>query len=228
MLAKESSFKKSMRNTYKSLHDISARLDRTVALYKGEPVLIAVQSHNLILYPLEKYPNSKGFEIPFEDPDLDISSLELGYVNINPNCHINGCSKGMASWVARTSSRQYRQGVDPQRLLSQHPVEGRSGHGLGTLGYPLYNLIKENYPSVLEAVWMLTAKTHISVAISREVCFVMEESGIITVAVNRENIGSLIPSENRVYIKDHEFLWVIEKLLSRFQIQINPFKAMES
>lgn len=56
----------------------------------------------------------------------------------------------------------------------------------------------------------------------------MEDSGVITVAINRENIGSLIPSEGRVFIKDHEFLWVIQNLLTRFNISVNPFKAMES
>lgn len=228
MQAKEVSFNKSMRNHYKTVSDVSSRLDRTIGIYKGEPVYITVSENALGVYNLEKFPNSKPIMIPWDDPDLDISSVELGYVNLVPNCPLNGSKFGQAAWCARTSQRQYRQGVDPNRILSQSPVEGRQGAGYSVCGYPLYNLIKDKYPSVMESVWMLTAKTHTSVAISREVCLIMEDSGVITVAINRENIGSLIPSEGRVFIKDHEFLWVIQSLLTRFNISVNPFKAMES
>jgi hypothetical protein len=97
--------------------------------------------------------------------------------------------------------------------------------GVSYVGTPLYRMIKNEYPKAVEAVWMINSGTHESVALSRDIVLVAESSGLITVGWRRKNIGVMIPSMNRVLLKDHEFVWVLERILSRFQIEVEKFNG---
>lgn len=219
-------FEKRMRNHYRTAKDITDRLNNTVVLFDGVPHILSTSGTSILGYLLKDYPNSKSIKIDPEDPRLDISSIELGYFNIEPNCPLNGVKKGVCAYLERTPQRQYSQSVNPNKLRVVSPIVGRNTYSPSFLGHPMVKMIQDEYPTATEAVWNLSAGTHESIAISRDVALVAEGSGMMSVALNRENIGTLIPSENRVLVKDHEFIWVVEKLLSRFNIKVDPFKGL--
>lgn len=222
-------FERKMRNHYTTQKDIYDRLNDTVLLFKGEPHYIQTNGVSFCGYPLDDYQikNTK-IDIDPSDPELDISAIEIGYVNIEPGCRLNGNKVGMSVYYRSHPTKQYHQGIQPSRMEVESPIDGRRLEFCpSTMGLPLAKAIREEFPTVHEAIWGINSGLWSSCAISKDVCLVGEKSGLMTVAIRRENIGSLIPGQNKVLVKDNEFVWVIQRLLSRFSISIDPFEGMK-
>lgn len=221
-------FDTKMRNQYKTDKDVYDRLNGTVVSYDGEPHFLQCEGglSKTYIYPLKDYPASKKKKVDPLDEKLDIQSFELGYLNIDPKCPLNRNSLGFACYLERGPVKQYHQGIRPQSLSCLSPISSRDVTlGVSYLGAPLYKMIKNEYPKAVEAVWMLNSGTHKSVAISRDVVLIPESSGLITVGWRRKNIGVMVPSMGKVLLKDHEFVWVLERILSRFQIEVEKFSS---
>ena len=219
-------FDTKMRNHYKTDKDIYDRLNGTVVSYDGEPHYLQCEGGHAqtYIYPLKDYPNAKKQKIDPLDEKLDIQSFELGYLNIDPMCPLNGNKTGFAFYLQRDPRKQYHQGIRPQTLSCLSPIEDRQmNKAVSYVGAPLRKMIKNEYPKAVEAVWMINSGTYESVALSRDIVLVAESSGLITVGWRRKNIGVMVPSMNRVLLKDHEFVWVLERILSRFQIEVEKF-----
>jgi len=214
-------FEKRMQNEFSLLHDIEARLNRTVCLYDGEPYRIETDGGMIYLCDLlDRNPPKK---IDAHDPLLDISAIELGYVNIEPLSP--SYKQGFCQYLMRGPGKQWKQGTSLNHIEIQNHTENKSTPLASTSWKSFYDMVKGNYPSVVEAVWNISSGLWESVAISRDVCLTSEPSGSMTVVHMRDPIGTLIPGQQKVYVKDHEYLWCVEKILRRFNIEIDPFKV---
>lgn len=219
-------FDTKMRNHYRLDKDIYDRLNGTIVSYDGEPYYLKCEGgyNQTYIYPLKDYPNAKKKKIDPLDEKLDIQSFELGYLNIDPKCPLNGNKTGYAVYLQRYPQKQYHQGIRPQTISCLSPIDGREiDKGASYLGTPLWKMIKNEYPKAVEAIWMINSGTHESVALSRDIVLVAESSGLITVGWRRKNIGVMVPSMNKVFLKNHEFVWILERILSRFQIEVEKF-----
>jgi len=168
-----------VRNKY-SGDDVKARLSGTIIRYKKVPYLCEVEnSSHLSLYSLE----GQGLAVRVEsnDPDVDISSLHLGYVNIDIPDY------SLAVYLKREPLRQYRQGIDLSRL-TQFPLRSGCGplHHKVLMCKGLVDNELNRYPTLEQAINKITKKSYYSVALSRDV------------AIKREDHRA------KVYVKDIE------------------------
>ena len=217
-------FEKRMRNTYETQKDLYDRLNGTIILYDEAPCTVSIMGDEIHLFKLEEYPNHKPFKVSKDDPLLDISSIELGYANWNPADSGLNNLKRHAIYYQRHPERQYRQGLCTGRTQTRSPLQGKDlPYNPGLESVSFVNMVKNIYPSVHEAVWDLNSGVADSVAISREIALVNEPSGIITVAFKRDNIGVMIPNQNKILVRDHEFVWVLDRIFTRFNVSLEKF-----
>lgn len=214
-------FEKRMKNSFELCSDIEARLNRTVCLYDGEPYRVETDGHQMYLYDLlSKNPPQK---IDAHDPLLDISSVEIGYMNFKPETPGVGNKRGFTQFVCRSPGKQWKQALCLDRLDIYSHTDGQ--HTFCTHVNPenIYDMVKGIYPSVVEAVWNLSQGLYDSIAISRDVALINNLTGTINLNILREPVGTLIPGHQKVFVKDQEYIWVIKKSLSRFNIEVDPF-----
>jgi hypothetical protein len=185
-----------MRNKYKG-EDVKARLGSTVIRWKNHPYFCEVDGGGLIhLFNLDGM-STVVAQIEPDDPDLDISSLTLGYVNIgHPDYKC-------AIYLKREAYRQYKQGVDLGKLTQ---VVLRQGWG--PIGWQhlrcksLVDCVMGNYPSYQEAVDLITKMKHYSVAVSRDVAL-KKEGEQLKVFLKDTEVGYVnLKDRTKVYVPD--------------------------
>lgn len=214
-------FEKRMPNNFELPHDIEARLNRTICSYDGEPYRI--ETDGMSVYLIDLLGRNTPVKVDAHDPLLDISSLELGYMNIEPGSP--GRKTGFCEYLTRGPGKQWKQGICIDRIEVHSPVDDLHTPLSGVDYVNLYNVLKNIYPSVTEAVWNISSGLWESVAISRDVCLMGQRDSSISVVHLRDPIGVLIPGRQKVYVKEHEHLWCVEKILRRFNIEVDPFKV---
>lgn len=181
-----------MRNKYNG-DDLKARLGGTVLRYKNVPYMCEVEGQNLSLYNLEN--GTLQARIEPDDPFLDISSLTLGFMNLeHPDYK-------MAVYLKREPFRQYRQGVDLSRLTQTILRNGLSGpiHWKYLQCKGLLDCVLERYPSFSEAVEKITKKGFYSVALSKNVA-VKREGELLKVFVKTDEVGYIRMGDKKVIL----------------------------
>lgn len=220
--------------------DVEARLNQTIIRYEGVPVyVISVGGDYILIQTCEEYvKHQAGIEksfrkVDYQDPLLDISTPPVGYFNFSKDEAemIFGrghplARKSRAGYSYLNPAKQWKQGLRLSNLPTREPVNPDQ-HFLGGFNLCFYDsvnsMINGDFPSIQEALFSLDSGESISVAISREVALVKENTGAITVGVCGEGAGIMIPSQNIVYLKDRKHSWVIEEQLSRFQLEVKKF-----
>lgn len=99
---------------YLSPEDLRMRLSGCLVRYKGRPV--TTSSHNMTLL-ISDVLTGENAQIKHDDPDLDISSPPLGYVN----------DDRMSYYVARYPLRRQKQGVNSENTYQR--AEGKEELG---------------------------------------------------------------------------------------------------
>jgi len=120
--------------------DVKMRLDGSVCRYKGEPVLVsALPDMNVMCHFIGS--RKKDVIIDSSDPDLDISSVPLGY-----------CNEEHLPYYTRAPFRQQKQGVSSHNLMIKHTdgrVERMRG---GFANTPFAEMIAGDYPKFSTAL----------------------------------------------------------------------------
>lgn len=92
---------------YDNPHDVGMRLKGTIIRYKNRPVYVSSvhETLEIDLEPLLPYPGNR-FTVHSSDIDLDVSSVPLGWTNLNEH----------TLYLMRAAKNSQKQGVDPRSL----------------------------------------------------------------------------------------------------------------
>lgn len=128
---------------YFTPEDVRMRLDASVVLYKGKPFYAAASGMDLRLWELGGSREQPDHKVSANSADLDIRSIELGYVN----------SEGSTFFAYRVPYRKQKQGMacDNIEISSLLNPEHKSGIGGATiLSKPFRDMLVNKYPSIKE------------------------------------------------------------------------------
>lgn len=195
-----------MRNKYVG-EDVRQRLGGTVIRYRNIPYYCTVEGRHILLENIVT--RHLEHTINFDDPELDISSLDLGYINIvNP--------VACAVHASRIGQRRYKQGVDLRALsydVLTLPSEKFALNADYMFCQGFVDAYQGKYPSVSDALKMVS-KTHRSVALSNDVA-ILRDKDIIKVYVKTEEIGWMKAGINTVNIPKSETSWMYQYYLEK-------------
>lgn len=178
-----------MRNKYKG-DDIQGRLGNTVIRYKNHPYFCQVEHTTLCLYDM--HTGSLSARVEPDDPFIDISSVPLGFVNIeHPDYKL-------AVYLKREGRRQFKQGVELSHL-TQLPLRNGTGqlHWSHLKCKGLVDCVVGNYPSFDQALLMISKRGFHSVALSKDVA-VKREGDTLKVYVKTDEVGFMKLGTSRV------------------------------
>ena len=204
-----------MRNKYVG-KDIADRLHGTVIRYKENPFLCLVEGNDIVLKTLVG--DRIYARVSSDDPDLDISSLPLGYVN-------HSVTKS-AVYIKRNPLRRYKQGVDPgvmQYMLLPGAARGVGHEVFHDKGFT--ENVADVYPTFSKALSLLTKKDgYTSIALSRDVA-ISREGGVIKVWITMDEVGYITltsgSENNRCTIIKTDVSWIIRTKLEKVGISVN-------
>lgn len=143
------------------------------------------------MYTLDN--NQLAARIDPDDPDLDISSLTLGYVNISQTDYLT------AVYLRREARRQYKQGVDLNHL-TQFVLRDKVNniHPQFLKSKALLDSLEGNFPT-FERAKQLIGKGWYSVALSRDVA-IKREVDMIKVYVKTDEVGYMKAGSSKVNV----------------------------
>jgi hypothetical protein len=186
-----------MNNKYTG-EDVKARLSGTILRYRGVPVLCEVSTDNILtLFSLE---GGGGIvaQVQPDDRDVDISSLTLGFVNIDhPDYRL-------AVYLKREPLRQYRQGVELARLTQTVLRNGMTNvHHKILQSKGIVECVLDRYPSFEHAVLLITKKNFHSVALSKNVA-IKRDGELLKVYVKTDEVGYIRLGEKKLIVPKTE------------------------
>jgi hypothetical protein len=197
-------------------NDFEARLNGGVAFYGTQPVIISTLGERITI---SNFPSGEPIkEISKDDENLDISSPQLGYVNMNRNCY----------FVYRRPARRYKQTLTHQSIDYFDPSADRReftpGPDIRELFYSknFASMLTDKYPpldGVFAAFNSKTSKIK-SRAISRDVALAIDSFGIIRVFYKMEEVGHINPGSTVVQVPSGTLAWVISEYLKDFSWEI--------
>lgn len=189
-----------MRNKYRG-PDIKARLGSTVIRYKGVPYWCEVPDIDLVL--IDMVDRSTKARVDADDPDVDISSLTLGYVNTP---HPYNC----AIYLARNPLRMYKQGVDLSRLTYTPLVEDKDKFAVDynrMFCQGFVDSINNVFPTLNEAIKILTTSKVKSVAVSKDIGL-LKQVDMLKVYLKGLEVGWMKLGSNKVFVPKTETSWL--------------------
>ena len=109
------SFPRQVPLLYKLGHDLETRLGGSVFMYKDVPYKMVYEQGEI--FTVDIVSGSRGPTLKTDDPDLDISSIEVGYLNCyGAGCRGSGLPERSAVYLTRVPSKQWRQGIHPSNV----------------------------------------------------------------------------------------------------------------
>lgn len=200
-----------MANRYLSQKDLCDRLHGTICRYKDVPVTVTFVTVNTLALT-DIVTGELIANIRPTDPDFDISSPEVGYMNFVEN------GRNYVAFVTRLPLRRYRQGLYQQTCefrsvdgVTQRSIYGKTYFSMAGFKDSVMGI----FPTLGKARSMLRAETADEVALSREVALKKTDSGLYLVYLKTKNIGWIKPDSFEVEMMAGEFDWVAERYLSR-------------
>jgi hypothetical protein len=205
---------------YETEKDLVDRLGGTVCRYKGVPYVVHIEARTKINL-LDLVSQKPVLSIRPNDPDFDISSAEIGYINFRwtktqlkysdtPNDTSN-----KAYYLERVPFRRYRQGLCSDSLSGFH-IDGKTSINPNALlfsdGFRDSQLGR--FPSVREAIKLLEEEQQ--VAVGMDTALQKVDSGMILVWYRTKNIGWITPDNPTITIARTADSWVHERVLKRF------------
>lgn len=214
---------------YDTFRDLNDRLEGSIVLYKDFPYYCAVRPDptnlavgNLFLVRMDEYDgrnvSTKAIQIKVDDPDLDISSVDLGYVNYEST------SGNSVYYLYRTTAKRFKQALYPA-YISYKTIDGvDSSAGVVWNSRSGFDILVDLYPSLSTALERLDRRGE--VAISRDVAIKKVGSGPMFVYLRTKEVA-WIDSRNLEMVFSHESDWVDRKYVLRFPWERNGIHAKQ-
>lgn len=193
---------------YDTERDLIDRLHQTICRFQGKAVLVTVETKSsLALFdPVDR--SKLLTKIKPNDPDFDISSPELGYMNHDEK----------VLYVERLPQRRFRQGLTYE-CCSTYDVTGEGGARPMLSQYMqssgLVDMIEGRYPKFREAQILLQKGAAKEIAVSRDIAFKMLDCGLILVYCKCHDVGYILPESFDIDYKTTETSWVVDRMLER-------------
>lgn len=206
--------KEKMPNLYRATNDVRDRLNGCILRYDGKLIYCMQETATtLLLYNLRQDTVIK--KIMVDDPLLDISSIELGYMNLE-----NNQKENVVRYAKRHPQKQYAQGIRPDHL-TWHTIDGQETSA--ALGRGTYNYTQEGFAQSIYGTFpMFDAiewETLNEVALSQMVALKKIDIGLVLVYFRTRNVGYIEPGKKVVKVPDDDSAWVVHRYLQNFSIQ---------
>lgn len=196
--------------TYKDLYD---RLSGTICRYKGQPCYIETTEEYLALFSVDR--RRLLFQISYDEvSEMDVSSVELGYVN-----HKNSSGTNKVYYVKRSVKRQFKQGVSQSNVFYEG-IDGAKVGGLELLHTDSFEKsLMGVFPTFDEALSLIGRDGE--VAISQEVALKALPIGLVLLYIRGKNFGWIAPNTRSINLEDSKLRWVAERQLAKYSLSIN-------
>lgn len=209
---------------YLRQEDARMRLQGTVCRYKGKPTYIGEINADLIatVYPLRAVLTKKeGERINVStDPDLDISSPPLGYINTDPKSN-------SIIYFSRRADRQQKQGMS-EGNTSAYAFERVESIRWRLLDYctPISDMIENKYPSFGDA--LKCAFSGHPKAFHRRLAVVPTKSAeVVSITFSRTLIAFLFRNEGIAYLHPSFNTPFYKEILTRNGIKTESFHGLD-
>lgn len=195
--------------------DLAQRLDNTICLYRQVPYLVRIDGPQV---QLRDIPTSKIVEIiKSDDPDFDISTIPLGYVQWGPQ----------VVYLGRRPARIWKQAFSAENMsvksIGGDDAAFRDANRPFTLrSREFLNMIRNDYP-VLDQVLedFRLRKEAKEIAISRDIAVQYNSNLHITyVYYKTQQVGFILPNTRRVIVPSTDFGWIVSKYLNGLSWEI--------
>jgi hypothetical protein len=208
-----------MRCLYDTERDLIDRLHGTICRYDEKAVRVTVLGKSE-LQLVDPVSGKEVVRIRPNDELFDISSPEIGYLNLTGTPSVDGVYK-----LERNPYRKFRQGLYAE-CCSAYEIDGRTCtmiNAATVFQYPvgLVDMIENRYPSFHEAVKMLFSEEKKEVAISKDIALSMMNTGLILIWCRGQDVAYLVPGSNSIGYKRDDTAWVIERMLKKSGVRLN-------
>lgn len=193
--------------------DLSLKLHDSICRYKGEPVYIRVDRAGLYLYKLTNTSTQFAIIKP-NDPDFDISSVPLGYVQ----------AKNEVVYLTRIPVRKTKQGLDIRsirvRKLVDNAAYSKSSNTAYVFQQGFIDMVTGKAPELKDSLKELRGKyakdekCNAQVVVSRNIAMWINEMGIINIHYKGDFVGWVQPNGDVVHVPSTGKGWVVSKYLS--------------
>lgn len=194
-------------------NDYNSRLNNSIVRYRDHPVnLTLVDSRVFQLDPIHADSKFARLQISPDDPELDISTPPLGWINFRHPDY------DASIYIERTTVRKWRQGLCQSNTCC-YRLSGSSISRVGSTQHFLYSkgyedLVLNRYQSFEVSLKKLLSgpKCH-SIALSKNIALSKKDK-IITVFYKLEEVGWFSADERIVKVPKEPHSWIISKYLS--------------
>lgn len=206
--------KEKMPNLYRLSQDVRDRLNGCILRY-DEKLVYCMQetATTLLLYDLKQTTLIK--KITVDDHLLDISSIELGYMNLE-----NNQKETVVRYSKRHPQKQYAQGLRPDHI-SWYTIDGQETSA--TVGRGIYNYVQEGFADAIYGVFPsfdgIEWDSLNEVALSQMVALKKIDIGLVLVYFRTRNVGYIEPGKRVVKVPDDDSAWVVHRYLQNFSIK---------
>ena len=183
---------------YPHATDVTLRLDKTVILYKGEPYYVTSGDPELPIIQAWKLPiksNTSAFLIDANDKDINVSSISVGYMNINKDTY----------YLSRTPVRKQKQGICHHNLVYSRigSFESNDIPSEWVKTEAFYNSITGNFHSFKDTLEWLTKEikgydAYRMKAISQDVCLFKKDNEPIRIYRDQVYIGDIVNERAKI------------------------------
>lgn len=189
-------------------NDVASYLMGTIVLYKGLPHSITGQTGRTI--EITRVDLDKRFDVQKSDPELDVGTVPLGYVNYNRRVY----------YLQRIPRRQWRQGIRPENLECY--VDDQKASSTRNIrpilsSSSFVKAIKGDYPTFKRVVKDPEAPQF--VALSRDVMVKGVGKGSWEIFHQKELAGQAT-SRGKVTLIEGPCKWVLEDELSKINWKV--------
>lgn len=196
-----------MAEAYRNQEDLTQRIDGTVCMWAGEPYYVRtvgkIRYPNVDLYKLEPQAYKPEMSVDHTDSRFVDRSFPVGYMNYNMQAY----------YLARVPYRQYNQSIRQSSLISSCGTLNQYDSGWFN-GQPFYDMIKEKYPSVLEARNNLE-NGYNGVAISRDVAMKYVDRRILGLYYKDRLAAIWSRTDSRWNYQDGNDISVLQKIINK-------------
>lgn len=201
---------------YETFKDLCDRLDGSIVLYRDFPYFVSVspapdgKGGLIYLSRLDsgRTGDKKVIEVKIDDPDLDISATDLGYLNYKDS---RGTRRVLYAY--RTTAKHFKQALYPS-YVSTRTIDGENWSVSNVwTSRGAFDLLIDQFPS-FEQVMSLLDTWH-EVAISRDVALHKRKSGLILVYLRTKEVAWIDPRDKTLVFAENA-TWVDRSYILRF------------
>lgn len=208
-----------MRCLYDTERDLVDRLHNTICRYKGKACLVSVMSRVELV--LTDPTNGKRIEvIKPSDPDFDISSPEIGYVNYR-----NSKGENIVYFLERNPNRKYRQGLYAE-ACTVWSISGQLCQIGGSETVRLFksqglvDCIEGKYPTFREALMSIRMGSLDPIAISRDIALDPMRCGVTIIYCHGNDIGYIPLGSTTIEMREDDTAWVMRRMLEKSGVRM--------